>query len=141
MISATNEYVHSDVHETVAHHLGDGRWVVSDMPGLLIDRPAAIRHVMWKEIERGRQIMYEQAREPFTPERARAKVQALLAEARAVLAVGGPVTDPWLSARMDEANYRRGPRRCPLMLRSQGRLRRLTRARARPSSRLGAVVP
>ncbi|PZG20583.1 hypothetical protein [Nonomuraea aridisoli] len=105
VISATSEYVHSDVHETVAHHLGDGRWVVSDMPGLVIDRTAAIRHVMWKETERGRQIMYEQARETVTPEKARAKVQALLAEARAVLAVAGPVTDSWLAARMDEANY------------------------------------
>ncbi len=29
MISASTEYVDSDLHTTAAHHLGGGRWVVS----------------------------------------------------------------------------------------------------------------
>jgi hypothetical protein len=105
MISSTPEYVHSDIHSTVAYHLGGGRWAVSDSPDLIIDGAAALRHIAWRDIEKGKQIMYRQSQEKLTPDKARTRVQALLAEARAVLTVAGGGGDGWLEARMDEASY------------------------------------
>ncbi|MEV4390552.1 hypothetical protein [Nonomuraea sp. NPDC049607] len=105
MISATSEYIHSDIHSTVAHHLGGGRWAISDLPELIIDAATALRHIMWRDIEKGKQIMYRQSGEEVTPDKVRTRVQALLAEARAVLAVGDADGDHWLEARMDEVTY------------------------------------